>query len=83
MKFVIDHLQIGDVVQARVTEVLDRTQVIISLHGDLIRAENETGRHLANGDLVSMRVISRSPLQLRVLGGERSTRGHGRLNVVT
>ena len=80
MKFYLDQLDVGDVVKAQVTEVLDDTQVIISLQGDLIRAENETGRRLRTGEVVTMRVASTTPLLLRITESERR---QGRLDIVT
>lgn len=80
MKFFFDRLELGDVVQAQVTEVLDSTQVIISLHGDLTRALNETKRTLQVGEVVELRVSSTRPLQFRVVENERRL---GRLDIVT
>ena len=80
MKFFADRLQIGDVVQAEVAEVLDSAQIIISLYGDLARAQNETQRVLRVGDTVRLRVSATSPLQFRVVADERK---FGRLDIVT
>ena len=80
MKFFVDRLEIGDVVQAQIAEVLDSSQIIISLNGDLARAQNETQRTLHVGDTVKLRVSSRSPLQFRVVADERK---YGRLDIVT
>jgi hypothetical protein len=80
MKFFVDRLQVGDVVQAHVTEVLDAGQLIISLNGDLTRALNETHRRLEVGDSVKLRVASTKPLALRVVEDERRL---GRLDIVT
>jgi|GEM_PF-2828451 len=80
MKFFVDRLQIGDVVHAQVAEVLDNGQLIISLHGDLARAQNETRRKLTTGDTVKLRVSSTHPLALRVVEDERRL---GRLDIVT
>ena len=80
MKFYFDKLEIGDVVRAQVAEVLDAGQVIISLHGDLARAANETRRVLKEGDSVKLRVSATNPLAFRVVEDERR---HGRLDIVT
>ncbi len=80
MKFFVDRLEIGDVVQAQVAEVLDSSQIVISLHGDLARAQNETQRTLLVGDVVRLRVSATSPLQFRVVADERK---FGRLDIVT
>jgi D-serine deaminase-like pyridoxal phosphate-dependent protein len=80
MKFVVHQLQVGDVIQAQITEVLDSSQVIISLKGDLARAVNETNRSLKVGDIVRLRVSHAEPLQFRVVENERR---FGRLDIVT
>lgn len=80
MKFFVDRLQIGDVVQAQVAEVLDAHQIIISLNGDLARAQNETRRTLKAGDTVKLRVAATSPLAFRVVEDERR---YGRLDIIT
>ena len=80
MKFFVDRLEVGDVVKAQVAEVLDDTQVIINLNGDLARAQNETSRRLKVGDQVSLRVSATRPLQFRVVADERR---FGRLDIVT
>lgn len=80
MKFFADRLQVGDIVRARVAEVLDANHVIISLNGDLTRAANETRRILKTGDTVKLRVASTNPLALRVVADERR---NGHLDIVT
>ena len=80
MKFFVDRLEIGDVVEAQVAEVLDSSQIIISLYGDLARAQNETQRTLQVGDSVKLRVRAKNPLQFRVIADERK---FGRLDIVT
>ncbi len=80
MKFFVDRLQVGDVVNAKVAEVLGAGELIISLNGDLARAANETKRQLQKGDLVKLRVATTNPLSLRVVEDERR---HGRLDIVT
>lgn len=80
MKVFVDRLEIGDVVKAQVAEVLDASQVIITLGGDLARAQNETPRALKVGDIVTLRVSSTRPLQFRVVADERRL---GRLDIVT
>lgn len=80
MKFFFNRLQVGDTVEASITEVLGDSQVIISLRGDLARAQNETSRVLKVGDTVKLRVSAVNPVQFRVIGDERK---FGRLDVVT
>ena len=80
MKFFVDRLEVGDVVQAKVAEVLDGNGLIISMSGDLARAANETNRRLRVGDIVKLRVASTNPLALRVVEDERK---HGRLDIIT
>lgn len=80
MKFFFDRLNVGDVVEATVAEVLSDSQVIISLQGDLARAQNETSRILKLGDTVKLRVSGVNPIQFRVVTNERK---FGRLDVVT
>ncbi len=80
MKFFVDRLMVGDVVEAQVTEILDSSQLIISLHGDLARAHNETRRLLVVGEIVKLRVSATSPLRFRVVENERH---FGRLDIVT
>lgn len=80
MKFFFNRLNVGDVVEASVSEVLDDSQVIISLQGDLARAQNETPRVLKVGDSVRLRVSAVNPIQFRVVADERK---FGRLDVVT
>jgi hypothetical protein len=80
VKFFVDRLQVGDIVRAQVTDVLDEHQIIISLEGDLARAWNETRRALKKGDTVALRVSATAPLSFRVVENERRL---GRLDIVT
>ena len=80
MKFFAERLEVGDVIRARVAEVFENHQLIISLNGDLARAVNETSRRLEAGDTVKLRVASTKPLALRVVDDERK---NGRLDIVT
>ena len=80
MKFFFNRLNVGDIVEASVTEVLGDSQLLISLQGDLARAQNETSRVLKVGDKVKLRVAGVNPVQFRVVADERK---FGRLDVVT
>ncbi len=80
MKFFFNRLNVGDIVEASVTEVLGDSQLLISLQGDLARAQNETSRVLKVGDRVKLRVAGVNPVQFRVVADERK---FGRLDVVT
>lgn len=80
MKLFMSTLEVGDLVKAQVTDVLDANQVIISLQGDLARAQNETSRKLKVGDVVSLRVSAVRPISFRVVEDERR---RGRLDIVT
>ena len=79
MKFFFNRLNVGDVIEASVAEVLDESQVIISVQGDLARAQNETSRKLKAGEVVKLRVSGVNPVQFRVVTDERK---YGRFDVV-
>lgn len=65
----------GDVVEARVHEVLDDGDVIVSFQGDLLRLANRTGRSFREGDRVSLVVASGAPLAFKLWAPRGSSRG--------
>lgn len=74
--------RIGEVVDGRVEEVLDATELIIALDGHLMRVQNETRKPLKKGEAVKLVVSATAPLAFR-LYVRKSGRSDGHLDVVT
>lgn len=74
--------RIGELVDGRVEEVLDRYTLIIALDGQLMRVQNETGRPFKVGQIVTLVVSATAPLAFR-LHIRKSGRRDGHLDVVT
>ena len=66
MKFVVDQLHFGDIIEAEVTELLDENDVIMSFQGDLLRVQNHSQRPLALGQKLKCRVKSTKPLRFEI-----------------
>ncbi len=66
MKFVVDQLHFGDIIEAEVTELLDENDVIMSFQGDLLRVQNHSQRSLALGQKLKCRVKSTKPLRFEI-----------------
>lgn len=58
------HYQIGDHLDVKVIERVDKSSWIVSLQGVLIQVYNSTGQPLKEGDIVSMRIVSLDPPKL-------------------
>jgi hypothetical protein len=77
MKQKLIELKIGDLIRARVHEVLDSRQIIFSFDGDLLRVVNGTGRTFKAGDEATLRVSSTKPFQFQFVEETRWRRpGH-------
>lgn len=68
MKFVINQLQFGDVIEAEVTEILSDEDIIMSFRGDLLRVQNHSQINLKLGQKLNCRVRSVQPLRFEIAG---------------
>jgi hypothetical protein len=66
MKFVIQSLQFGDVIEAVVTEILSEDEVIMSFKGDLLRVQNQSLKPLELGQKINCRVSAVDPLRFEI-----------------
>ncbi|MGE0634432.1 MAG: hypothetical protein AB7O96_18595 [Pseudobdellovibrionaceae bacterium] len=66
MKFTVPHFRPGDLVEAHVEEAMAFQQLVVSLHGDLIRVKNTTSRTFQKGDSILLIVSSTNPLQFQL-----------------
>ncbi|MEK7355658.1 MAG: hypothetical protein AAB250_04375 [Bdellovibrionota bacterium] len=74
--------QIGELVDGRIEEVLERAELIISLDGQLLRVQNETRQAMRVGQMVKLVVSATAPLAFK-LYIRKSGRRDGHLDVVT
>lgn len=78
----VRQFRIGELVDGRVEEVLDRQTLIIALDGELMRVQNETRQPFKVGQTVTLVVTATAPLAFR-LHVRKSGRRDGHLDVVT
>lgn len=81
MKFFVQRLQPGDVVDAHIVELLDHHAAIINFAGDLLRVQNETNEKLKVGDRVTLTVAAINPLRFQLQRGSAQRRVSGHLDV--
>ncbi len=74
MKFTLQQLRLGQVVEARVVEVLGSGAFIVSFSGDLIRVANHTGRPFQGGESIQLKVTGLRPLSFSYLALSRTKR---------
>ncbi len=67
MKFVVQGLQFGDVIEAHVSEVLSENEVIMSFQGDLLRVQNQSRQRLEVGQKLNCRVNAVNPLSFQIM----------------
>jgi len=67
VKFVVHDLQIGQVIQGKVTEILSEDEVIMSFAGDLLRVQNHSLGSFAAGQMLNCLVTSVDPLRFKLL----------------
>ena len=58
-------LEKGQILSARIEEVLSTTEAICDFHGDLLRVTNQTGADLKAGDQIRLRITSVEPLEFQ------------------
>ena len=66
MKFIVQKLQFGEIIEARVTEILSEQEVIMSFKGDLLQVQNHSRQKLSVGESIYCRVTSTSPLRFEI-----------------
>lgn len=66
MKFTLPFLKKGDLVQAKVIEILPDRACIVSFNGDLVRVKNSSGRIFSAGDTVKLKVTHLDPLSFQI-----------------
>ncbi len=66
MKFVIQNLHFGDIIEAEVTELLSENELIMSFQGDLLRVQNQSLKFLEVGQKINCRVSELSPLRFEI-----------------
>ena len=67
VKFVIQSLHFGDVIEAEVSELLTENEVIMSFQGDLLRVQNHSRSTLKVGEKLNCRVTSIDPLRFEMV----------------
>ena len=67
MKFVVQSLHFGDVVEAEVSEILTDNEIIMSFQGDLLRVQNHSRKTLVRGQKLFCRVTSIEPLRFEMV----------------
>lgn len=78
----LHQFRIGELVDGRIEEVLDRHDLIIAVDGQLLRVHNETRQKLMAGQTVKLVVSATAPLAFR-LHIRKTGRRDGHLDVVT
>ena len=73
MRFTLANVKKGDILQARVSEVLSADEFIVDFSGDLMRIKNKTQRSLRAGQFVSLIVFQVSPLGFRLAKARKSS----------
>lgn len=58
-------LEKGQILSARIEEVLSSTEAICDFHGDLLRVSNQTGADLKQGEQIRLRITSTEPLEFQ------------------
>lgn len=71
MKFTLPYLKKGEVVQAKVIEVISPSTFIVSFNGDLIRVRNSSGQKFSTGDTVKLKVSQLRPLSFQISSASR------------
>jgi hypothetical protein len=56
----------GQVVLAKVIELVSREVVIVSIYGKLMRVINESGRVIELNEVIELKVLQTSPLQFKM-----------------
>ena len=67
MKFVVNQLKKGDVVDGEIVECIGRTDYLVSFGGDLVRVANESHRRLSVGQTIPLKVLSLKPLGFQLI----------------
>ena len=67
MKFVVQDLHFGDVIEVHVSELLSESEVIMSFQGDLLRVQNQSRLRLEVGQKLSCRVSAVNPLRFEIM----------------
>jgi hypothetical protein len=81
MGLFLRNLKLGDQVVGKVEERLTDDELIIALHGDLLRVHNRTGQIFAVGDPVCLVVKAIRPLRFQLLADRMEQRRLGRIDV--
>jgi hypothetical protein len=67
MKMTVPGFRLGDVVRAKVVDVIPPEHFIIEFYGDLLRVKNQSRRRLKKGQSIQLRVRAVQPLEFQVL----------------
>ncbi len=66
MKFTVERLQFGEIIEAQVTEILSESEVIMSFKGDLLQVQNHSHKVFALGQKLYCRVTALNPLRFEI-----------------
>ena len=72
MKFSIPEFKPGQLVKARVEEVLSSGVLIVTFNGDLLRVNNHTEIQFESGSSIDLQVRSLRPLSFRLFTGRKA-----------
>ena len=64
-------MKLGEIVSAKITEVVNQNEMIVSFDGDLLRVVNQTGQPMRVGQFVRVQVMAVRPLQFRLVAENR------------
>ncbi len=62
----------GQVILAKVIELVSKEVFIVSIYGHLFRVVNESGRTIRNQDVIELKVVQADPLRLKMIDEKNS-----------
>ena len=75
MKRVIPNLRVGQNIVVQIQECVSEKVIIVSVYGDLIRVNNDSGYKLLPGQCVNLKVFTLKPLKFKFATGQNPIKG--------